>query len=138
MIFIQQKSRHTMPCTCFPIFTVIFSYVTNLPFSDYPRCTVFFCECALCNLDNVNYSANTEAACCKKPDNTCADLACHKSVNTKFTKKDCDKKCGCFFHNYSSIYHAKRRFIFCEPNILLNILKKNLLPFDPCRFLILY
>lgn len=47
-----------------------------------PKSAVLFSERTLSNLDDINDPAYTEAASGYEPYDTCADLACYKSVDS--------------------------------------------------------
>lgn len=47
-----------------------------------PGSTVLLGELTGCNIYDVNYVADTKAACSAKPDNSCADFSGHESVDT--------------------------------------------------------
>ena len=57
----------------------------------YPGSSVLLGELACCNVDNVDYPADAEAASGEQPDDAGADLTGHKSVYSELSEENCDK-----------------------------------------------
>ena len=63
-----------------------------------PGSTILLGELAGCNIYDVNYVADTKAACSEEPDNSCADFSGHESVNTEFSEKNSENERCCLFY----------------------------------------
>lgn len=76
----------------------------------YPGCAVLVCELACANLNKVYQPAYTKATACKKPDNTCAYLTCHKTMYTKSAEENLDKYCRSFVNNKILLYPISLKY----------------------------